>query len=242
MDNLDTVIKSPIFWVSLLGGCVVIYLFTRSFMAVGVSLTLVAIGLYVATLVKVPEFQKTLDLIATGPVGVDASQAASGSKLQPTAGSTREVFFIAGNKYTYEDAPAVCAVYNADLATFEQVQEAYSKGAEWCGYGWTMGGMALYPTQEETWKKLQQELEPEKRMRCGRPGVNGGYFDPKQTFGVNCYGIKPGCNNQKYPIPLGITAATGGTSQEAINKFKQDSGKIKVDPFNRYGWSMWGMA
>lgn len=239
--DVETMIKNPIFWVSVLGACVLIYLFTWSFMAVGVSLTLVAIGLYVATLVKVPEFQKTLDLIATGPVGVDASQSASGSKLQPTAGALREVFYIAGNKYTYEDAPAVCAAYNAELASYEQVQEAYGKGAEWCGYGWTMGGMALYPTQEETWRKLQQELEPEKRTRCGRPGINGGYFDPKQKFGVNCYGIKPGCNNRKYPIPIGGSEADG-ISQEAINKFKQESGKIKINPFNRYGWSMWGMA
>lgn len=235
------ILRNPIFWVSLSGGCILIYLFTGSFMAIGVTLTLVAIGVYVAMLVKVPEFKKTLDLIATGPIGVDASQNAAGSKLQPIAGTLREVFYVAGNKYTYEDAPAVCAAYNAELASYEQVQEAYAKGAEWCGYGWTMGGMALYPTQEESWKKLQQELEPEKRTKCGRPGINGGYFDLKQTFGVNCYGIKPGCNNRKYPIAIGA-AEVDGVRQEAINKFKQDSGKIKVDPFNRYGWSMWGLA
>jgi hypothetical protein len=103
--------------------------------------------------------------------------------------------------------------------------------------------MALYPTQEETWKRLQQELEPEKRMRCGRPGVNGGYFDPTKTFGVNCYGVKPGCNNRKYPIPLAIVSQSqGAVTEEAVNKFKQESGKIKIDPFNRNGWSMWGMA
>jgi hypothetical protein len=243
MDKIDVLIKNPIFWVSVLGACVVIYIFTGSFMAVGVSITLVAVGLYLYTLVKVPEFKKTMELIATGPVGVDSSETVSGSKLQPTAGPLREVFYIAGNKYTYEDAAAVCAAYDADLATYEQVQESYSKGAEWCGYGWTLGGMALYPTQEETWKRLQQELEPEKRMRCGRPGVNGGYFDPTKTFGVNCYGVKPGCNNRKYPIPLAIVSQSqGAVTEEAVNKFKQESGKIKIDPFNRNGWSMWGMA
>jgi hypothetical protein len=64
------------------------------------------------------------------------------------------------------------------LASLEQVIEAYNSGAEWCGYGWTAGGMALYPTQKKTWEELQREVDPGKRTACGRPGVNGGYFDP----------------------------------------------------------------
>jgi hypothetical protein len=30
---------------------------------------------------------------------------------------------------------------------------------------------------------------------CGRPGINGGYFDnPEMRFGVNCFGAKPNEN------------------------------------------------
>jgi hypothetical protein len=32
-------------------------------------------------------------------------------------------------------------------------------------------------TQSSSWHKLQ--MEPTTRTACGRPGVNGGYFDPE---------------------------------------------------------------
>ena len=147
-----------------------------------------------------------------------------------------EVFYIAGDKYTYNEAADVCAVYDAQLATYDQVLDAYGKGAEWCGYGWSQGGMALYPTQDSTWQFLQQDDSTHKRKSCGRPGVNGGYFDLGTKFGVNCYGIKPDCNNRKYPIPIGQEEQ----NKERIKELKKESGKIKVWPFNRSGWSQWG--
>ena len=147
-----------------------------------------------------------------------------------------EVFYIAGDKYTYNEAADVCAVYDAQLATYDQVLDAYGKGAEWCGYGWSQGGMALYPTQDSTWQFLQQDDDTKKRKSCGRPGVNGGYFDLGTKFGVNCYGIKPDCNNRKYPIPIGQDEQ----NKERIKELKKNSSKIKVWPFNRSGWSQWG--
>ncbi len=63
-------------------------------------------------------------------------------------------------------------------------------GADWCNYGWSEGQLALYPTQEDSFAKL--ELNPETRGQCGLPGVNGGYFENKNLkFGANCYGEKP---------------------------------------------------
>ena len=47
-----------------------------------------------------------------------------------------EVFHIRQNQFTYDEAPAVCAAYGAELATLEQIIEAYNHGAEWCGYCW----------------------------------------------------------------------------------------------------------
>lgn len=153
----------------------------------------------------------------------------------------KEVFFIAGNDYTYKDAPAVCAAYGADLATYDQLMEAYSGGAEWCGYGWTQGGMALYPTQDATWKALQGESDAEKRTGCGRPGVNGGYFDTATKFGVNCYGTKPTSKGTvKFPTPL--PGDDPSEFNKAVDKFKSMIGKMTVSPFNRVGWSEWNIS
>jgi len=101
-----------------------------------------------------------------------------------------EVFNVSNNKYTYEDAQAVCTSFGAKLATYDQIEAAYNNGAEWCNYGWSDGQMAYFPTQKDTWNELQKH--PKKKNNCGRPGVNGGYIDnPYVKFGINCYGVKP---------------------------------------------------
>ena len=166
-----------------------------------------------------------------------APQASIGIGLDwmPHPASTPEVFYVAENKYTYKEAPNVCAVYDAQLASYEQLLEAHAKGAEWCGYGWTQGGMALYPTQDKTWKTLQQDIDTSKKRSCGRPGINGGYFDLNTRFGVNCYGVKPACDNRKYPIAVGSSAV----DDKEVNRLKKDMSHIKVWPFSRDGWSMW---
>lgn len=101
-----------------------------------------------------------------------------------------EVFNISNNMYTYEDAKAVCKAMGSRLATYDEVEESYNSGAEWSTYGWSEGQHAYFPTQKETWSKLQKEKGHEHDL--GRPGVNGGYFaNPNIRFGVNCYGVKP---------------------------------------------------
>ncbi len=103
----------------------------------------------------------------------------------------KEVFNVSQNKYSYYDAQALCKSLGAELATYDQVVDAYKQGADWCNYGWVEGQMAVFPTQEGTWEKIQEGPE-DQRTSCGRPGVNGGYFDnPELQFGVTCYGIKP---------------------------------------------------
>jgi hypothetical protein len=155
--------------------------------------------------------------------------------LVPMTLSLKEVFYVEGNDYTYEEAPAVCAAYDADLASYDQIVEAHSKGAEWCGYGWTQGGMALFPTQQGTWESLQMEASVANKTACGRPGVNGGYFDPKTKFGVNCYGLKPENTGIKLPQPLpGIDTSA---FQTMVNRFKSMLSKMQVSPFNRTEWS-----
>ena len=145
-----------------------------------------------------------------------------------------EVFHLSDNQFTYDDAPAVCAAYGAQLATLEQIINAYNHGAEWCGYGWSAGGMALYPTQKGTWDALQGEVDQGKRTACGRPGVNGGYFDPSSKFGVNCYGIKPQ-GNVTLPTPLPGTDQSAFNS--AVSKFKAALKSFNLDPYSRTTWS-----
>jgi len=145
-----------------------------------------------------------------------------------------EVFHISDNRFTYEDAPAVCAAYDARIATLEEIIDAYNHGAEWCGYGWSAGGMALYPTQKGTWDALQQEVDSSKRTACGRPGVNGGYFDPTSKFGVNCYGYKPE-GNVKLPTPL--PGSDPAAFAAAVDKWRGSLKSFSLDPYSRDTWS-----
>lgn len=145
-----------------------------------------------------------------------------------------EVFHIADNQFTYDDAPAVCAAYGAQLATLEQVIDAFNKGAEWCGYGWSAGGMALYPTQKKTWDELQREIDPAKRTRCGRPGVNGGYMDPMNKFGVNCFGFKP---KGEFTPPAPVPGTDMESYRSAVNRFKEMIKSFNLSPFSRAQWS-----
>lgn len=142
-----------------------------------------------------------------------------------------EVFYVANNIFSYDQAPAVCAAYGGELATYSQVEQAYNSGGEWCGYGWTQGGLALFPTQQASWQKLQSESDPAKRQSCGRPGINGGYFDPSMKFGVNCYGKKPG-----KPANQAANAIDKAFS-DLVNKYKEKIKSFTVAPFESKKWN-----
>ena len=64
-----------------------------------------------------------------------------------------EVFNIPDNIYTYDDAKAICKAYDAKLATYNQIENAYNQGGEWCSYGWSSDQMILYPTQKKTYNR-----------------------------------------------------------------------------------------
>lgn len=49
----------------------------------------------------------------------------------------REVFNISNNLYTYDDAQAICKSYDSRLATYNEVEDSYNDGGEWCNYGWS---------------------------------------------------------------------------------------------------------
>ena len=101
-----------------------------------------------------------------------------------------QVFNVGNNNYTYDAAKAVCNAYGAELANYDQIENSYNNGGEWCNYGWSANQMAFFPTQKNTWNMLQQNNNTQNA--CGRPGINGGFIaNPYVQFGANCYGVKP---------------------------------------------------
>lgn len=171
---------------------------------------------------------------------VDQSQISQEPTI-PEIRIQKQVFHVPDNQYTYDEARAVCEAYGARLATYDEVEDAYNKGAEWCGYGWSENQMALFPTQRETWKKLQTIKGHENN--CGRTGVNGGYIgNTNVQFGANCYGYKPFITPEEERI-MGETRPYPITKkdikrEEEVNKYRKKLDKIHVSPFNRTTWSV----
>jgi hypothetical protein len=231
-----------IFLVSIVG---LVLISIISIVSLGVMPTLVLLGL--AGVIGAVLYKLGYLSIKYDSQGLDigfyekapAPAAPSSIIPEPKSLEQKEVFNVGGNEFTYDEAAAVCAAYDADLATYDQVNDAYNKGAEWCGYGWTQGGMALFPTQEATWNLLQQEADQSKRTSCGRPGINGGYFNPQNKFGVNCYGVKPGSKGQKFPLP--VPGTDSGEFNKMVDKFKGMISQFSVSAFNRDGWSEWNV-
>ena len=218
---------------------VIVYVSSGSFIAVAVVLILGSLLVFLLTKFGVLTVEDK-----NGQLEIDFHETVPQPKSQLAAEAPtekQEVFHISGNNYEYEEASAVCAAYESALASYDQVMEAYSGGAEWCEYGWTQGGMALFPTQESTWTALQQEISESGRTACGRPGVNGGYMDPATKLGVNCYGVKPKSpHGEKFPLPLPGTDPSKFNSM--VNKFRSMIKKISLSPFNRQGWSEWNLS
>jgi hypothetical protein len=150
-----------------------------------------------------------------------------------------EVFNISSNRYTYYDAEPLCKALGAELATYDQVKAAWSKGADWCNYGWVKGQMAIYPTSEETYQKLQGGPE-DQRQACGRPGMNGGYFDnPEMRFGVTCVGNKPPQNkHDEADVAKGAPLSPDALAfDKKVSQFKSQADHIGILPFNPNKWT-----
>jgi hypothetical protein len=139
------------------------------------------------------------------------------SQGQVSLGDENKVFHIPNQIFEYSEADKVCKSLTVDskgtLATVEQMKNAWENDkANWCSYGWTKGGYALYPVQPEYFNRIQNQEKC--KYNCGNsPGVKGGKIlldknteTNKNKFGINCYGklkndeidIKKG---REYSIP-----------------------------------------
>ena len=152
----------------------------------------------------------------------------------------KQVFNIGENKYTYKQAQQVCKAFDAQLATYDQIEGAYNAGAEWCNYGWSEGQMAFFPTQKSTYNRLAQN--PNTANACGRPGINGGYMaNPNIRFGVNCYGTKP--EEPTGWVPSEIICPSSCAPSSSPGKVPEDPAmnylrkNAKITSFNNDEWS-----
>lgn len=176
-------------------------------------------------------------LSSTPQIDIGAKKVKS---ITPYNDNDPQVFNIPGNYYNYEDAKSICKAYGAELATYDQIEAAYNKGAEWCNYGWSEGQMALFPTQKTTYANLQKIKNHEND--CGRPGVNGGYMiNPELKFGVNCYGPKPPINQTEASL-MKNASPYPKTLEDIVQEKKTDHWKsilneILVSPFNYKQWN-----
>jgi hypothetical protein len=152
----------------------------------------------------------------------------------------KQVFNIPGNYYNYENAKALCKAYGSTLATYDQVENSYNSGGEWCNYGWSEGQMALFPTQKSTYDKLQSI--PTHEHDCGRPGINGGYIaNPQVKFGVNCYGNKPRITEEEDELMKTMPKYPQNMKDLVFDKrvdfWKKQLSEILVSPFNHDSWT-----
>ena len=153
----------------------------------------------------------------------------------------RQVFHVSNPKYGYDEAKAVCASYDSELATYNEMSDAYDSGADWCNYGWSDKQMGFFPTQYKKWNALQKIRGRENE--CGHPGVNGGYIkDSYKKMGVNCYGYKPmlspsdKANMRQNPI---INKSAKEIAFDAkVVEMKQKVKNNEISPFNHNNWSM----
>lgn len=87
-----------------------------------------------------------------------------------------QVYHIYNNVYTYKEAGEECAKRASQLADPNQLQNAYSQGADWCSWGWANDGNAYLPNKK---KDCNSEIGL----------LNGKNIDPFLRMGTNCYGV-----------------------------------------------------
>jgi uncharacterized protein YoxC len=184
-----------------------------------------------------------VDVETAGSDLADEIKADLDMKVNTVLPTKKEVFNVSENKYTYADAEPLCRSLGAELATYDQVHEAWKQGADWCNYGWVKGQSAVYPTQKSTFDKIQSTAtNDDQRLMCGLPGINGGVFDnPDLKFGVNCFGNKPDQSDHDMKIKMANQVppldAQAMTELRKELRYKENRDQIGINPFNQSSWT-----
>lgn len=177
----------------------------------------------------------------TPEIDLDFNQDVLPEPTPPTLPtSTDQVFNIPDNVFDYTNADAVCKAFGSELATYDQIENAYQNGAEWGNYGWSADQMAFFPTQKETYDTLQKI--PGHEHDRGRVGINGGYIaNPDVRFGANCYGQKPAITTEDEERMRNTVPYPQTKEDIALdNKVAEWSGRLDeiiVSPFNEKKWN-----
>jgi hypothetical protein len=213
----------------LLGGVLIVVVLLNGLQYFfDINLTAQLNNLFTAT----PSIDLTVEQPGTGPSDIAPV---------PEIKIKEQVFHIPGNKYTYDNADALCKAYGSRLATYNEIEKAYKNGGEWCSYGWSDRQLALFPTQKDTWNYLQNVEGHEND--CGRAGINGGYIaNPNVRFGANCYGYKPKITDEELEKmqtePLYPRTAKDIKEEKRIEFWRRRIPEILVAPFNKNVWSL----
>lgn len=155
----------------------------------------------------------------------------------------KEVYNIGNNLLTFTEAEKVCKAFDGELASLNQMMDAYNKGADWCHYGWLKDRIGVFPTQNT--EEARDDLD------CGLIGVNGQEFkklnypriegldNPSRSYillGANCYGVKPSEEeSQDHDAIINKIR----NYDRSINLDKFDKVKnIEILPFNKKIWSL----
>jgi hypothetical protein len=152
-----------------------------------------------------------------------------------------EVFLIQDNVYEYSDAEPLCRAYGARLANMSDMYDAWRKGANWCSYGWVHGQKIVFPTQKESWLKLQESNDKSVRNKCGLPGLNGGLMkDSSARYGVHCFGVKPPTwrNYKANTMAKQNLTAREQEMHSRARYFKERLNEYTIAPFEKTKWSV----
>ena len=154
-----------------------------------------------------------------------------------------QVFSISDNIWTYDDAEAVCKSFDSELATYQQMVNAYKEGANWCNRGWIKSDEnspskeTAHPIQDEFYQKMQ-ENEPSRQDECGTTGLNRSTWENTELmFGVNCYGKKnsPRTHEKVKNRYMSDKERRLAEKVARINKMKSN---LSVLPFDSERWSI----
>ena len=93
--------------------------------------------------------------------------------------------------------------------------------------------VTLFPTQAGFWNELQKEQY--RKNECGKPGVNGGYFENAEyKFGANCFGIKPEPKSSELEKNRNYRLGAQGVK---VDQYKEQLDQFRISPFNYNNWS-----